>query len=576
MTLGFIFLSRVKFEGGHISAYDLSVDYIFLFLCSLQTSFAHTGSHCAVAAILLSPQQENLLTTVTKQGVIVQWDLEQLSVQSFAANATPVSLRRVVLSESLPLAFSAVLGATFVRRGYNFRSGAESGVSSSNRSNYTTSVVGGAGGAGCSLDSTLCLTLTGGCVLIFDMAEQKLLESIECPLFATATPSSSTSSSSSAALTASLGAGGGGGGGSGTSSSAPTAMGIEGDGNITLEAPPALHCPINFSRITGNQLFYVGAPKSNHLDIMRLGGSTASLCDLPRDHLYRQQLKILQQQHLRYADAVSYLEHLRPGGVTNVSGKGTEQVRYLSQQLATMCLSSKPLMQRCTRVRHTLQGRVLEATPGSTRIEVSQDLTAYLCGTGLENRSGAAVVEVKDEGESDGEEAFGGGVVEAQSSRSMVSISGMLNGNKSSVLHLKTGTGTVDTVCYTIDAIYGCEISLDKPYRGPPITAGIPSTSLHTNLQPKPPPSAFAPASTSCPPPAHALIRSLRSGSVQVNHPQQEPSGKCGERLAHISLPSRATAIQPHPHCPYVVVGCLDDSVVVLSAESSIGMVGRN
>jgi hypothetical protein len=369
-------------------------------------------------------------------------------------------------------------------------------------------------------DSILCLTLSGGCVLLYDVVDQKLLESIDCPLSAYSS-SSDTRAILSSAIT-------------------PAVTGTD-DGNITLEAPPLLHCPVNFSSVTGNQLFYTGSPKSNHIDIMRLGCSTSLLHELPRDHLCRQQLTILQQQHLRYSDAVSYLEHLRPIALTDT--RGGEHERYVCQQLATMCLSSNPMMQRCSRIQHTLQGYVLEASPGSTRIVTSQDLTTYLCATGHENRSGSVLGL---EGKTD-------------SSRT-VSISGMLNGNKSSVLHLKMGTGMEETVCYTIDNIFGCEISLDKPYQGPLITAGMPKTSLRTNLQPKPPPSSSA---------ATEVIRSLRAFGVKVNSEQEESSGKCGERLAHIPLSSRATAIQPHPYSPYVVVGCLDDSVVVLSAESS-------
>jgi hypothetical protein len=474
------------------------------------------GPHCAVMAILQSSREENIITTVTKLGVIVQWDLDKLSVQSFCASATPVSLRRVVLGDSPSIGMSPIVGAAFARRGYNYTTCAGSTRSGKEERSVT--------------NLPLCVTLSSGCVLIFDLLDQKLLEYIECPLSAYSAVLPDSAAADSATVAAAL-------------------PDID-DGNVTPEAPPLLHCPINFSNATGNQLFYTASPKTNHLDIMRLGGSTSLLHDLSRDHICRQQLKILQQQHLRYADAVSYLEHLRPVSITDT--RGSEHERYLSQQLATMCLSSKPLMQRCSRICHTLQGHVLEASPGCSRIVTSQDLTTYLCATGHENRSGSVIGD-KDE----------------FSRNRNVSISGMLNGNKSSVLHIKMGTDMTETVCYTIDTIFGCEICLDKPYQGPPISAGTPITSLRTNLQPKAPPPSSCGTTSSSSSAAAEVIRSLRNTGATVNSRQEEPSGKCGERLAHIPLPSRATSIQPHPHCPYVVVGCLDDSVVVVSAESS-------
>jgi hypothetical protein len=264
-----------------------------------------------------------------------------------------------------------------------------------------------------------------------------------------------------------------------------------------------------------------------------MGGATSTaLRDLPRDHTCRQQLKILQQQHLRYADAVSYLQHLRPVAIAD--NRGSDAERYISQQLATLCLAAKPMMQRCSKICHTLPGHIIEAIPGSCRIVTSHDLTFYLCATGNENRYGD------------------------HSEPTRASISGMLNGNKSSVLHLKVGTGFAETMCFTIDAIFGREISLDKPYNGPSITASLPKNSIRTNLQLKPPPLSDS-------------IRAVTSvcSSCKVKTEREESSGIFGEHVAQISLPARATAIEPHPCSPFVFVGCLDDSLVVLSAEAS-------
>lgn len=447
------------------------------------------GPHCAVVSILQSPHASSIITTVTRMGIVVQWDLGKLSVQSFSTNATPVSIRRIELV-SLSIGPWQVAGAAFCRRG----------AGKCPRDSDTG-------------DSLLCVTAKGGHVRTYDLVEPKLLESVDCTVSSTLPTSFSTAPGAAA-----------------STDDSSTAM----DGNITLEAPPALHCPIGFSTATGSQVFYTGSPKSNHLDIMRLGGSSALLSELPRDHFCRQQLVTLQQQHLRYASAMSYLEALHPVFLTDQRG-GSSYERHVSQQLATLSLSAPAMMQRTKRVSHTLPGHVLLATPGCTRVVTSRDLSAHLCATGQENRSG--------------------GMVDSQRS-----ISGMLDGNKSSVVHIRSGTGdkTDNTSCYTIDAIFGCEISLDRPYRGLAITEGHPKASLCTNLRPKLPPATVV----------DKLLQSFKTpDEVRAHLRGKEPTGSCGELLAHIPLSARATAIQPHPCCPYVVVGCMDDSVVVLSPE---------
>lgn len=444
-----------------------------------------------MVSVLQSRTCPNIITTVTKQGIVVQWDINKLSAQSFAANATPVSLRRIVVSEG------PVAGAAFVGRGHSFNKIATLG----NRKGIKTR----------DQESLLCLTISGGSVAIYDIEEQVLLENVHCPRTGS------------------------------TADIINTTVNDGGDGNFVAEAPPMLHCPVVFSESTGKQLFFTGSPASNHVNLVRLGGSICTLKDVPRDHTYRHQLKILQQQHLRYADAVSYLEHLRPATLVDARGsRGCDYERYISQQMATMCLSCKPMMQRCSRICHTLDAHIVDAIPGSNRIVTSQDLTFYLCATGHENRNGPPVVHTTD-------------------TKRDASISGMLNGNKSSVLHIVVmSSDSVETMCYTVDVIYGCEISLDKPYKGPPITGGLPKSIIRTNLQPKPPPTEQAPGVA-----VH----------YHTNRTVEESTGRGGEHIAQVSLTARVTAIEAHPCSPHVVVGCLDDSVVVLSAEASLNEV---
>lgn len=446
------------------------------------------GPHCAVVAILQANYASAVITTVTKQGVVVQWDMNKLSTQSFSIKATPASLRRIAIADMSP-----VVGATLLHKGHQYMMPID---------NRRSSVVS-------AKEERLCFTLSNGSVTVYDMDDERMLEDIACPRLVN--PLSQEECT-------------------------VAAPGVT-DGNVVAELPPVLLCPIAFSAATGNQIFYSGSPRSNHMIVRRLGGSTASLRELPRDHAYRQQLKILQQQHLRYADAVSYLEHLRPATLTGRTRGKSDYDSYISQQMATMCLSCKPTMQRTSRICHTLGGYVLEAVPGSNRIVTTHDLSFYLCATGQENRSGSAVADSTDLTKS-------------------VSISGMLNGNKSSVIHLRGLSGADDKMCYTVDAIYGCEISLDKPYHGPPITGGLPKHTVCTNLRVKPPP-----------PIPRGRLTAVLTG-VKSTH--AEADGKCGEHIANVPLPARATAIQAHPSCPYVVVGCLDDSVVIISAEESI------
>ena len=420
-------------------------------------------------SILQSAHDTNTVVTVTKLGVIVQWDIQKLNFQSFCSCPKPTSIRRVVLGESISIPLSSpVIGACFSRELCNTPRRSDSKF-------------------------TLCVTLNDGSVVSYDLVTGNVVEIVSCPL--------------------------------------STDDYVEdNDFNLPTESSRNTYCPIAFSEFTGKQLGYIGSRSSNHLDIIRLGGSTSNLRDLPREHKFRQQLKLLQDQHLRYADAVSYLEHLRPQSL--MGSVGNKYERHISHEMASLCLSSKPLMQRSKKIRHTLQGFVLEACPGNTRIVTSEDLTAYLCATGNENK------------------------YDAVDNRTDSSISGMLNGNKSSVIHLTEESDLNQTQCYTINAIFGCEISLDKPYMGPKVMEGSPKTFVRTNLTLKTPPALSS----------SALRNSIHCRKVKDG--KTEPTGLCGEFLAHIPLPSRATAIQPHPLIPLIVVGCLDDSVVVISAES--------
>lgn len=224
-----------------------------------------------------------------------------------------------------------------------------------------------------------------------------------------------------------------------------------------------------------------------------------------------------------------------------------------------------PALQRTPSISHTLPGHLLEASPGNYTIVASHDMSPYLCPISAMVTTPFGGVDMEQHNASNN-------IFETSSERPVTSSSSnrkTLPGSRSGVVCLDwsvpsvglliaggpwplnapsaecwSGWGGLKKTC-TLTRVAGQKLTLDSPYMGPPVRNGQPRVYLRTNLTASvPPPTSSLPvgASTSC-----------------------CPVGMPGQVLSRIPLSQPATALEAHPFLPYVVIGCWDDSITVIS-----------
>ena len=244
-----------------------------------------------------------------------------------------------------------------------------------------------------------------------------------------------------------------------------------------------------------------------------------------------------------------------------------------------------PELQRCAVVTHTLPGHIEEAVCGNYTIIMSEDMGSFLCPLSAmascfmsrsddsAATSAAAATTTQPIPDNDG---VTHNIAPSSHSSPSADVGDCGGGYKSAVVcidwsfpavcdllpaALPRGDGTDRAggslhaewngsrkTC-TITRVAGRKITLDTPYLGPAVTKGRPRVYLRTNL-----------TAAATPPPCDVPLGAVLPVS---------PAGMPGERLASISLSHSATALESHPFLSYVVAGCWDDSITVLSPHSS-------